>query len=95
MQSYMTRVLAMRLDDDKEAAAALQLCGLEPTPARISWLHDCGPKRYSDGSSRAAFGLHRDLEKRHAALMVGPVPPAYYEAFTTNPEERRTREQKE
>lgn len=93
MQSYMTRVLAMKLDDPVEAAAALTLCGLEPTPQRVQWLHSCGPKRFEDGTTRPAYGIHRDLEKRHAALMVGPVPPAYYTAFTTNPEEKKRRDQ--
>jgi hypothetical protein len=84
MEGYMSRVMVMKLTDAREARAALTLCGLEPTEDRVRWLRAAGPK---DG--RPAMGLHRDLTKRHAAVYIGPVPPAAHVAYTTNPTERR------
>lgn len=84
MEGYMSRVMVMKLTDEREAAAALKLCGLDPSPERIRWLRNAGPK---DG--RPSMGLHRDLSKRHSAIYVGPVPPAAHIAFTTNPQERK------
>jgi len=84
MEGYMSRVMVMKLTDDREARAALKLCGLEQTEERVRWLRSAGPR---DG--RPAMGLHRDLRKRHSAVYVGPVPPAAHQAFTTNPAERR------
>jgi hypothetical protein len=84
MEGYMSRVMVMKLTDDREARAALKLCGLEQTPDRIAWLRNAGPR-----NGRPAMGLHRDLQKRHSAVLVGPVPPAAHQAFTTNPSERR------
>lgn len=84
MEGYMSRVMVMKLTDDREAKAALKLCGLAATEDRIRWLRNAGPR-----GGRPAMGLHRDLSKRHAAVYVGPVPPAAHVAFTTNPAERR------
>lgn len=92
MESYISRVMVMKLTDEREAIAALKLCGLEPTPARISFLRTASAIRASEGvAGRPAVGLHRDQYGRHAAVFVGPVPPSVHEAFTTNPEERKTR----
>jgi len=84
MEGYMSRVMVMKLTDEREARAALTLCGLEPTQGRINWLRNAGPK-----NGRPAMGLHRDLSKRHAAVYIGPVPPSAHVAFTTNPAERK------
>ena len=84
MEGYMSRVLVMKLTDEREARAALKLCGLAQTDERVRWLRNAGPK---DG--RPAMGLHRDLTKRHSAVYIGPVPPAAHVAFTTNPAERK------
>lgn len=92
MQSYMSRVLAMKLNDPKEAAAALQLCQLEATPDRIAFLRDAGPQRAREGvPGRGALGFFRDLYDRHSVIMVGPIPENVRLAFSTNPEDRRTR----
>lgn len=94
MEGYLSRVFAMKLNDEREAAAALRLCGLTATPERIAWLRAAGPRREEKGvRGRPAFALHRDLKGRHAAVLIGPVPPAAHTAFTTNPEERRLREE--
>jgi hypothetical protein len=93
MESYISRVMVMELREERDATAALKLCGLDPTPERIRWLRQAGPQA---GNSvrpfRPAMGLHRDLQDRHAAIYVGPVPLDVVEAFTTNPEEKRARD---
>jgi len=89
MEGYLSRVFAMSLRDEREAAAALKLCGLEPTPARLQWLAQAGPQSGEDGNpARPAMALHRDLQDRHAAVLVGPVPEHVRQALTTNPVER-------
>lgn len=91
MESYLSRVLVMKLSDKKDAIAALTLCGLEPTESRIAWLKEAGPRK--DGESvTPAQGLLRDLENRHSAVLLGPVPDLASDAFTTNPLERAKRE---
>lgn len=89
MEGYLSRVFVMKLMDEREAKAALHLCGLEATPERIAWLRQAGPRREENGQpARPSLALHRDLKNRHSALMVGPVPEAAREAFTTNPADR-------
>jgi hypothetical protein len=92
MEGYLSRVLVLKLTEEREATAALRLCGLEATPARIAWLRDAGAI-YDDAGRlrRGAMGLHRDLKKRHAAVMIGPVPENARLAFSTNPEDRARR----
>ena len=93
METYISRVFCMKLSEQREAAAALKLCGLDPTAQRISWLRDCGPRRGEDGfPDRPAMSLHRDLKDRHSAVMVGPVPEDIRIAISTNLDDRRERE---
>ena len=94
MQSYLSRVLCMKLTDPREAKAALKLCGVEATEARIDWLRNAGSVYDSEGNLlRGAMGLHKDLDDRHAAVMIGPFPEYARQAFSTNPEERRARKE--
>ena len=94
MEEYVSRVFAMALSDPKEAEAALQLCGLEPTPNRIEYLRECGPLAPTDGRpAQPAFALHRDIHNRHAAVMIGPWPDGLRERLSTNPVERARREE--
>ena len=68
--------------EQMEAKAALELCGLEPTAARINWLKTIAPHRQqSTGQIVPARALHRDLNNRHAALTITPVLPYVAEAF--------------
>ena len=93
MDSYLSRVLVLKLTDEREAAAALQMCGLEVTTARLQWLRSAGPVTGEDGiPSRPSRGLHRDLNDRHAAVIIGPVPEEAHMAFTTNPLEINRRD---
>lgn len=93
MGSYLSRVFCLKLTDDRDAIAALELCGLEPTPGRINWLKNCGPRR-ADGETpaRPASALHRDLNDRHSAVVIGPVPEFLKRIISTNPEDRAARE---
>jgi hypothetical protein len=94
MEGYLSRVFALQLADEREARAALRLCRLEPTEGRINWLRQAGPRRGEGGrTGRAAMGLHRDLQGRHAAVMFGPVPEDVRLAISTNPEDRRVRDE--
>jgi hypothetical protein len=93
LEGFISRVFAMKLTDPAEARAALRICGLDATDGRISWLRDAGPRpEQGDIPGRAALALHRDLDNRHAAILVGPVPPAAYLAWTTNPDEAAARD---
>jgi hypothetical protein len=90
MEGYMSRVMVMKLNDPREARAAYSLCGLEPTEARVRWLSAAGPRPAQDGMpARPAMGIFRDINKRHAPVYVGPIPPVAHVAFTTNPKERK------
>lgn len=89
MESYLSRVFVMALQEEREASAALRLCGLEPTASRLEWLANAGPQpEDEERPARWATALHRDLHNRHAAVLVGPVPEKVRQAFTTNPAER-------
>lgn len=94
MESYLSRVLIMKLEDPREARAAFELVRLEATEERVKWLLEAAPTPPGpDGPGQPALGLHRDLYGRHSALMIGPFPPAAHAAFTTNPVERERLQQ--
>jgi hypothetical protein len=92
MQSYLSRVFIMQLTDENEANAAFTIGGIEPNAARRAWLRDAGPRPANPQTGREArwaMALHRDLDDRHAAVLIGPTPPDAMRAWTTNPEDRR------
>ena len=92
MEGYLSRVFCLKLSDPREARAALELCKLEPSEQRINWLASCGPVPATDSSpARPPRALHRDLDNRHSAVILGPTPDWVYEALTTNPAERKAR----
>jgi hypothetical protein len=93
MEGYLSRVFCLKLSDPREAKAALELCKLDPTVERINWLATCGPVAATDETAaRPPRALHRDLDDRHAAVILGPTPTWVYDALTTNPQERKARE---
>ena len=93
MESYLSRVFCLKLRDPKDATAALELCGLEPTQARINWLADCGPTApNADDPGKPAMSLHRDIKDRHSAVMIWPVPEDIRLAISTNPTDRAIRD---
>ncbi len=95
MEGYLSRVFCLKLSDPREAKAALELCKLDPTEERISWLASCGPVAGTDEiPARPPRALHRDLDDRHAAVILGPTPTWVYDALTTNPQERKAREER-
>jgi hypothetical protein len=84
----------MELRDPEDAKTALRLAGLEATPERVRWLSTAGPQPATETTAfQPATGLHRDLRGRHAAIYVGPVPADVALAFTTNPTEKRLRDE--
>ena len=89
--SYLGRVMVMRMDDRREADAALELLGLEPTQRRRDWLAAASPVR----GVRGALGMLRDLQGRCSAVMVGPVPDDILKLFSTNPLDRVERSNSE
>jgi hypothetical protein len=92
MESYLSRVFCLKLTDKKDAEVALQLCGLEPTPGRINWLKNCGPVApKGDNPGKPAMALHRDLQDRHSAVLIWPVPESIRQAISTNPVDREAR----
>lgn len=87
MESFMSRVLVMKLQDKVEAAAALKLCRLEPTEARMGFLQQAGP-----AAGRGALGFFRDIDDRHAVVMTGMgVPEDLRLALSTNRKDRQAR----
>lgn len=95
MEGYLSRVFCLKLAEEREAKAALTLCGLEPTTSRIEWLRDCGPRRASDEfDERPAMAIHRDLKNRHSAVYIAPFPEEVKEMISTNPEDRAKRAEK-
>lgn len=96
MESYLSRVFCLKMTDDGEAKAALTLCGLEPTKERVDWLKTCNAKKATEErAAQPAQGIFRDLYGRHAAVWFTPVLADVAEYFSTNPEERRAREDRD
>ncbi|HVT77879.1 MAG TPA: ATP-binding protein [Acidimicrobiales bacterium] len=92
MLTYVSRALVLKMTDEREARAALEIIGLEPTPERIAYLRTIGPMR-ADEHHRGTppRGLFRDLYDRHASVLLGPTPTAAAAAFSTNPLDRAAR----
>jgi DNA helicase HerA-like ATPase len=91
MQTYLSRVFVLQLSDEKEAAAALKLCQLEPRADRIAWLRQAGPQRLEDGKVvRGAMAVHMDLDGRHAAVLIS-IPEWLRRTLSSNPEEAKKR----
>lgn len=87
MESYLGRVIVMKMTDRREADTSLQLCGLEPDQQRREWLAQAGPIR----GERPSMALYRDLQGRCSGILVGPVPEYTQQLFSTNPLDRELR----
>ncbi|GAA1832512.1 ATP-binding protein [Actinomadura chokoriensis] len=95
LESYLSRVLVLKLNEKIEAETALTLCGLQPTTQRLAQIREFGPLPPEDGRpARWARGIFRDLAGRHAQVLLGPTPPDAAEAYSTHPEDRRRREER-
>ena len=90
MGSYMGRVMVMKMTDDVEAQAALEVCKLLPTPERMAMLRQFGPIR----GERGSYAFYRDLLDRCSLVGIGPIPQDIAELFSTNPLDRKAREAK-
>ena len=87
MGSYLGRVMVMKMTDDIEAQAALEVCKLIPTPERMAMLRQFGPVR----GERGSYAFYRDLKDRCSLLGIGPIPEDIAELFSTNPLDREAR----
>jgi len=90
MGSYLGRVMVMKMTDDIEAQAALEVCKLLPTPERMAMLRQFGPIR----GERGSYAFYRDLKDRCSLLGIGPIPDDIAELFSTNPLDREARMKK-
>jgi hypothetical protein len=94
LESYLSRVLVLKLNEAREAETALGLCGLKPTAQRLAEIREFGPlPPEGDRPARWARGFFRDLAGQHAQVALGPTPPDAAAAYSTNPEDRRRREE--
>ena len=91
MGSYLGRVLVMKMTDDTEARAALNLCGLEATEGRLQMMRMFGPVR----GERGSYAFYRDLQDRCSLVGIGPIPTDIAELFSTNPLDRKAREERQ
>jgi hypothetical protein len=95
LESYLSRVLVLKLSEKKEAETAVRLCGLQPTPERLAEIREFGPlPAEGDQPARWARGIFRDLAGQHAQVVLGPTPPEAAAAYSTNPEDRRRRDER-
>jgi hypothetical protein len=93
LESFITRVLAMRMTDPVEAAAALRLVGLDATPERIADMKDFGPKKLPNGQRQPALGFYRDLTGRRSLIALSGGSREFRLAASTNINDKRLREQ--
>jgi hypothetical protein len=95
LESYLSRVMVLKLNEKKEAETAVRLCGLQPTPQRLAEIREFGPlPAEGDKPARWARGFFRDLAGQHAQVVLGPTPPDAAAAYSTNPLDRRKREER-
>lgn len=94
MESFIGRVLALKMTDPREVRAALRMVGLDPTPDRVRFLEKAEAVQPSaDSPGRGALGFFRDLSGRRSAVMIGPVPEYVRLMFSTNHADRQVRQQ--
>ena len=91
MGSYLGRVLVMKMTDETEARAALNLCGLQDTDERMQMMRMFGPVR----GERGSYAFYRDLQDRCSVVGIGPIPKDIAELFSTNPLDREARKSRE
>ena len=92
---YLGRIFTGMLKDKTQAAAALALCGVEATDERMEWLRtECGPEAPNPKKGTPAHPstfLHRDLDGRHAPVMVAPYAEHIRAQFSTSSTDVRAR----
>lgn len=86
LETFISRVLVLRTRDPKEAKTGLKLVGLEPTRERLNWLARAGAvKPTADNpQGRGALGYYRDMDGKHCAVHIGPVPEYLRLKMSTN-----------
>ena len=95
MESYMGRVLVMKMTAEREVPAALALCGLEDTPEKRDFLRKAGPVHnpLTPEDNHGALGYYRDLFGRVGAVQIGPIPEEIRMRFSTNLLDREAKKQ--
>lgn len=91
LESYISRVFALKMTDASEAAAALELVGFEPSEERIAQMREFGAVRLQSGV-RPSFGYYRDLQGRKSIVSFGPLGQDFLAAASTNIDDRKARE---
>lgn len=91
LESYISSVLALRMTDESEAAAALKLVGYDPSQEYIEWMRQFGPQRTEDGQ-QPAYGFFRDLLGRRTMVSLGPVSAEFAQAASTNVDDKAARQ---
>lgn len=77
MESHISRVVVMATRDRDQARAGIEWAGMEATPERIRFIETAwaGAPDAVHPAGKPSMGFMRDLEGRHGAFMVWPVPP--------------------
>lgn len=94
LESYISRVFALKMTDPVEARAALELVGFDPTEDRVQGMRDFGAVKTAAGV-RPSFGYYRDLIGRKALVSFGPLGHDFLRAASTNIDDRKAREMAE
>ena len=101
MEGYLSRVGIMKLDDEREIEAALELCRMEKTDELVRLIRAAKPSPPDPGDP--SRGIHptpakpsrmvfRDLAGRHGIVTVEPIPERYRMAFSTSRGDKAVRE---
>lgn len=84
VEPFLGRVVTMKLRD-AEARVGLQLVGMADSPDRVAAMAHFGPEAPHDGlEAKPAQCFMRDMEGRHAGMIVHPIPAPILAALSTS-----------
>jgi hypothetical protein len=91
MEEHLSRVLVMKLQEERDQRAALKLCGIEDTDENLKLLADFGMRKPSDpGGFAPSRAFHRDLNGNHSVVHIAAaLPDAAADAYNTNPNTKK------
>ena len=101
MEGYLSRVGIMKLDDEREIEAALELCRMEKTDELVRLIRAAKPSPPERGDpargipavpAKPSRMLFRDLDGQHGIVTVEPIPERYRMVFSTNRGDKALRE---
>lgn len=94
MEGYISRAFIMELPDRRDAEQALGFLRINPTQAHYDFLSSAGPIRGDDETPfRPARGIHRDILGRKSAMYFGPVSREVQFAISSNPIDKKKRQE--